>query len=89
MHKYLSVIISAYNEENNIVPLYQKLKKNLTTLQKKSLFSQYEICFVNDGSTDATEEKIKAIVKKDTRTKLISLRQNFGKSIKPSLNSAS
>ena len=81
MHKCLSVIISVYNEENNIVPLYQKLKKNLATLQKKSLFSQYEICFVNDGSTDATEEKIKAIAKKDTHTKLISLRQNFGKSI--------
>lgn len=53
----------------------------MVTLQKKSLIFQYEICFVNDGSTDATEEKIRAIVKKDTHTKLISLRQNFGKSI--------
>ena len=53
----------------------------MATLQKKSLIFQYEICFVNDGSTDATEEKIRAIAKKDTHTQLISLRQNFGKSI--------
>lgn len=81
MHECLSVIISVYNEEGNIIPLYQKLKKNLVILQKKSLFSKYEICFVNDGSTDSTEEKIKTIVQKDTSAKLISLRKNFGKSI--------
>lgn len=81
MHECLSVIISVYNEEGNIIPLYQKLKKNLVILQKKSLFSKYEICFVNDGSTDSTEEKIKTIVQKDADAKLISLRKNFGKSI--------
>ena len=55
MQRCLSVVISAYNEEEAIVSLYDKLKKNLNKLQQKALFSQYEICFVNDGSTDTPD----------------------------------
>ena len=76
----LSVIISAYNEQDNIIPLYQKLKKNLDNLQKKRFFTQYEVLFINDGSTDQTEAKIKTICSKNQNVKKISLRKNFGKS---------
>lgn len=76
----LSVIISAYNEQDNIIPLYKKLKKNLDNLQKNSFFSNYEIFFINDGSTDRTEDQIKSLSSKDQTVKKISLRKNFGKS---------
>ena len=80
MQRCLSVVISAYNEEETIVSLYDKLKKNLNKLQQKALCSQYEICFVDDGSTDATGERIKKIADADPTVILISLRKNFGKS---------
>ena len=67
----LSIIIPAYNEEDNILPLYKEILKNIP--KKYS----YEIIFIDDGSTDSTLKNIKAI--KDKNIKSISFRKNFGK----------
>ncbi|MBR2922097.1 MAG: glycosyltransferase family 2 protein [Alphaproteobacteria bacterium] len=76
----LSVVISAYNEQDNIIPLYRKLKRNLVSLQKKHFYNNYEIFFINDGSTDQTKNRIETLCLKDKHVKIISLRKNFGKS---------
>ncbi|MCS6876176.1 MAG: glycosyltransferase family 2 protein [Aquificaceae bacterium] len=70
---YLSVVIPAYNEEDNIPILYSKLKEALQKLGK-----DYEVIFVDDGSTDATWEKLLEISKKDESVKLIRFRKNYG-----------
>ncbi|MDW8096491.1 MAG: glycosyltransferase family 2 protein [Aquificaceae bacterium] len=70
---YLSVVIPAYNEEGNIPILYSKLKEALQKLGK-----DYEVIFVDDGSTDATWEKLLEISKKDESVKLIRFRKNYG-----------
>ncbi|MCS7308359.1 MAG: glycosyltransferase family 2 protein [Aquificaceae bacterium] len=70
---YLSVVIPAYNEEENIPLLYQKLKEVLQNLEE-----EYEIIFVDDGSTDRTWEKLKEIAHKDKRVKLIRFKKNYG-----------
>ncbi|MCS6876472.1 MAG: glycosyltransferase family 2 protein, partial [Aquificaceae bacterium] len=70
---YLSVVIPAYNEEENIPLLYQKLKEVLQNLE-----GEYEIIFVDDGSTDRTWEKLKEIAQKDKRVKLIRFKKNYG-----------
>lgn len=66
----LSVIIPAYNEGGNIIPLYERLKEVLAK-------HNYEIIFVDDGSTDNTFDKMMGI--KDEKVRCISFMRNFGK----------
>lgn len=76
----LSVIIPFYNEEGSVRMLYEQLITNITNLQKKHILTDYEIIFVNDGSTDNSAKIIEKIVKSAEKVKLINLRRNFGKS---------
>ncbi|GAB6065932.1 glycosyltransferase family 2 protein [Aquifex pyrophilus] len=69
----ISVVIPAYNEEENIPILYEKLKKVLDNLGE-----DYEIIFVDDGSTDRTPQILEDIAKKDKKVKVIRFRRNFG-----------
>lgn len=67
--KKLSVVIPVMNEEANIKPLFDALKEALDTID-------YEVIFVDDGSTDNTVETIKRYA--DARTKLIVFNRNYG-----------
>ena len=67
----ISIIIPIYNEEENIIKTYEFIESALEKLN-------YEVIFVNDGSTDKSENKIKEIIKKSKKYKLISLRRNYG-----------
>ena len=49
-------------------------------MQKNNLICNYEVLFVNDGSTDQTEEVMLVLHEQDTHVHVISLRRNFGKS---------
>jgi len=69
----LSIVIPLYNEEENIPTLYEKLKENLDPLKK-----EYEMLFVDDGSTDRTLPILEEIQSKDKRVIILSLRRNFG-----------
>lgn len=69
----LSIVVPLYNEEENIPTLYEKLKENLDPLEK-----EYEILFVDDGSTDRTLSILEEIQSKDKRVIILSLRRNFG-----------
>lgn len=52
--------------------------ENVVFVKKKNLY-QWEIVFVNDGSTDKTLDVIKKIAYNDSRVKYVSLSRNFGK----------
>lgn len=67
----LSLIIPVFNENENIVAL---LKRLIPVCEKYN----YEIIFVNDGSTDQTEEVIKNESAKNKKIKLVSFIRNFG-----------
>ncbi|MBN9299566.1 MAG: glycosyltransferase family 2 protein [Filimonas sp.] len=69
--KELSVVITVMNEEDNIRPLVEAIRNALSALD-------YEIIFVDDGSTDATRKRIKEII--DDRIVLVELRKNYGQS---------
>jgi len=69
----LSVVIPVYNEEENVRLLYGKLKEALDLLHQ-----EYEILFIDDGSTDRTLSILEEIQAKDNHLIVLSLRRNFG-----------
>jgi glycosyltransferase involved in cell wall biosynthesis len=67
----LSLIITVMNEEENIKPLLDAIRGSLIEID-------YEIIFVDDGSTDKTRQQILNYA--DERTVLVELRKNYGQS---------
>ena len=68
-----SLIIPVYNEEDLIEELATRTVKAV-----ESFVSNYEILFINDGSTDATLQKLLEARKRCPRIKIIDLSRNFG-----------
>jgi polyisoprenyl-phosphate glycosyltransferase len=75
--KTISILIPAYNEEEVLQHLFERLGK----LADSTPDYQFEFLFVNDGSRDRTLEIIKSYAKKDRRVAYVNLSRNFGKEI--------
>ncbi|MEZ5335193.1 MAG: glycosyltransferase family 2 protein [Methanolobus sp.] len=71
----ISVVIPVYNEEENVGPCYDEIVDALSPLK-----SEFEIIFVDDGSSDSTFTTLERLSKKDSRLKVLKLRKNFGQS---------
>ena len=69
----LSVVIPAYNEESNLLKLYQEL---ISVINKIGM--PWEVILVDDGSNDQTWQKITLLHKNDERVKGIQFSRNFG-----------
>jgi glycosyltransferase involved in cell wall biosynthesis len=65
----LSVVITVYNEEDNIQPLLKATYSALSGMD-------YEVILVEDGSTDRTVAEVKKYA--NTRTKLVIFNRNYG-----------
>jgi polyisoprenyl-phosphate glycosyltransferase len=72
----LSIVVSVFNEENNIKLVYKDIKKYIP-----SSIKNYEIIFVNDGSTDNSLEEMKKLLSSDKNIKIVNLSKNFGHEI--------
>ena len=68
----ISIIIPVYNEEENVNPVYDKIKEAFGTLN-------YELVFIDDGSSDHTWNILETISRSDFRVKAISFQSNYGK----------
>lgn len=75
--KKISILIPAYNEQEVLKPLYNRLKK----LAENNQDYNFEFMFINDGSHDKTIEIIKDYAQKDKRVAYVDLSRNFGKEI--------
>lgn len=75
--KKITILIPAYNEEEVILILYQRL----TNVIDQIPHYEFELLFVNDGSKDETLNIIKTLKKSDDRISFINLSRNFGKEI--------
>jgi glycosyltransferase involved in cell wall biosynthesis len=69
----ISVLIPVFNEGQNISPLYGEVVSVLRRIDR-----DYEVIFVDDGSSDDTLEQLKMISQKDPNVKVLSLSRNFG-----------
>ena len=69
----ISVVIPVYNEAENLADLHRELTASLA-----SVGQSYEIVVVDDGSTDSSFERLRAIEAADPRVRVLRLRRNFG-----------
>ncbi len=69
----LSVVIPAFNEEENIEPMYERLLASL-----EDTVSGLELVYVDDGSRDGTWARIMDLAKRDARVRGLRFARNFG-----------
>jgi glycosyltransferase involved in cell wall biosynthesis len=71
----LSIIIPLYNEEDSLNELTKQIVQVLEDYNHS-----YEICFVDDGSTDDSLARLRSLREKNQNIKILSFRKNYGKS---------
>ena len=74
-NKKVTVIVPMFNEEQSIEPLVKEI------VSECSLFVDWEIIFIDDGSTDNSSNILKIVSSNNSKIKVISLHRNLGKSI--------
>lgn len=73
--KKISVLIPAYNEEDNVVPMSEAIVSLFGNELKEY---DYELVFIDNCSSDSTREKLREICKGNTKIKTIFNVRNFG-----------
>ncbi|HET55904.1 MAG TPA: glycosyltransferase [Ignavibacteria bacterium] len=71
----VSIVVPLFNEEESLNPLYSEIIKSV-----KEANIDYEIIFIDDGSTDKSLEILRELNRKDNKVRYISFRKNYGKS---------
>ena len=77
MKKLISVVVPMYFEEKVVNECYKRLTEVMSSFENYN----YEIIFVNDGSTDGTLPSLKEFAKEDKNIKVIDFARNFGHQI--------
>jgi glycosyltransferase involved in cell wall biosynthesis len=72
--KLISIVVPVYNEAPVIRAFHDRLKKTVEALPS----FDWEMIFVDDGSTDNSYEIIKSLANADSRMTLLKLSRNFG-----------
>jgi glycosyltransferase involved in cell wall biosynthesis len=77
----LSVVIPIKDECDNLRPLHEQLRRALEPLrtgQAEPALADYEILFVDDGSSDGSYAVLEELAAADPRVKVVKMRRNFG-----------
>jgi glycosyltransferase involved in cell wall biosynthesis len=72
----ISIIVPAFNEEESIAELHTRVKETFNQLNRP-----YEMIVIDDGSTDGTFEKLKALQAQDSNLVILRHYKNMGKSL--------
>ncbi len=72
MKPKISVVVTVFNEEDNIRPLIERITSALDG-------KEYEIVYVDDGSTDNTLKELYSI--EHDRLKVVEFKKNYGQSL--------
>jgi undecaprenyl-phosphate 4-deoxy-4-formamido-L-arabinose transferase len=67
----VSVVVTLLNEEGAVEELYRRIAASLNG-------EEWEAVFVDDGSTDATFAKLRALHESDPRVRVVRFKRNFG-----------
>ena len=74
MRKKISIVIPVYNEEENIRPVYARIKETIRSVPDY----EFEVIFVNDGSSDGTWPEIADLAESEKGIKALNFSRNFG-----------
>jgi glycosyltransferase involved in cell wall biosynthesis len=66
--KKISIVVPMYNEQESLGILYEELNKVVAGIHAY----EFEFLFVNDGSTDGTQQVIRQLSDKDERVRYVS-----------------
>jgi undecaprenyl-phosphate 4-deoxy-4-formamido-L-arabinose transferase len=69
----ISILVPLLNEEESLPELNERLRSSLEGLGKS-----YELIYINDGSTDTSQELIESFRNDDARIKIIEFNRNYG-----------
>lgn len=75
MEKIVSIIIPVYNEEASLPHFHEQLTKITSQIEGY----QWELIYVNDGSTDGTQRILEQLYQQCPQASFILLSRNFGK----------
>ena len=75
MSKSVCIIVPAYNEEESLPAFYHEMCELMASLPDYD----WELLFVNDGSSDQTQAVVESMARKDRRVAFVELSRNFGK----------
>lgn len=70
-----SIIVSVYNEEAVLPLFHQELSAVMDNLSESA---DFELLFVNDGSSDNSRQVMHQLMEKDPRVRVIHFSRNFG-----------
>ena len=73
----VAIVVPVHNEEAAIAPFLDAVRLNTDALTEEGI--AFEFIFVNDGSTDATLDRLIEEQSQDPRIRIIDLSRNFGK----------
>ena len=73
--RLVSFVLPVYDEEGSLEELHTQIKRVMDSLP-----DDYEMVFVDDGSTDRSQEVLERLHQRDPKVRVIQLRRNFGKS---------
>ena len=67
----VSIVVTVLNEEGAVDELYRRVAASLNG-------EEWEAIFVDDGSTDGTFAKLRALHGDDERVRVVRFKRNFG-----------
>lgn len=74
MKKKISILTPCFNEQENVVPLYETIMDIMAGVDE----FDYEHIYIDNASTDGTVTKLRDLAAKDKRVKVILNARNFG-----------
>lgn len=77
MTKQLTIVVPVYNEERNIVPVFNALTRVMAEVPAY----EWNVLFVDDGSRDASFLEMERLSRAESRVSYLELSRNFGKEI--------
>lgn len=73
----VSVIVSIYKNEDNIIPFYEEFSNNIVPVFEEG-GDDYELIMINDDSPDNSWSVMKSLALKDSHVRILRLSRNFG-----------